>query len=698
MMKRQSAMVVRQSLLRLMTGIASSMLLMAGLMYLVERTGTEVNLAMVFESLKAIPSEVLWLYTLIVIANTFARAVRYRLLVDTRTNALKTRFAPLLVVTAIRNMVVDLLPARIGELVFVGMLKRACATPAASGLAAVALSLLLDIVVLIPLLAGVALVPLTGPALREGSLPAALLLTVLSVVAALVLWPGLRLMARWCQGIGADRPWLRRPVAFLSDIADALNRSRHAGILGRALAITAVIRLLKYSGLTLLFFAVVSGPGLQDTDTVVTDVVAALVASEVGASLPIPTLMSFGAYEAGGAAALGLLGYPLALALLVLLTVHIASQILDYAIGGICLIVFFLIRPGRKNHRHREHENLSAPPGRRWAYVGFAALVLVLAGGLLVYQLDRVRSARSLVAPPAGAIAVSEGAVAAMPNELDGWLVWSSNRYGNHDILRMHLQDRHISRLTDHPHTETFPRISHDGRAIVFMRSRQPWVSLRDLVNWDVYLLDLKTGQEQLLAEYAGAPTWSADGESVFFQRRGVEFVERNLSSGKERVLFRSAGGGLPEGVKFYEPSLSADRKLLAVTLRGSRRMIAIVDERGALRDSGDGCQLTWSPEDRFVYWIGDGGQMQNQVYRQKGSGGTAFPWLDLPVPYSHEYFPKLNRDGRYLVLGASAGGHEHDVADYEIFLWPVGESADQASRLTFHSGNDNWPDIFIER
>ena len=120
-----------------------------------------------------------------------------------------------------------------------------------------------------------------------------------------------------------------------------------------------------------------------------TDVVAALVASEVGASLPIPTLMGFGAYEAGGAAALGLLGYPLALALLVLLTVHIVSQILDYAIGGICLVVFFLISPGRRDRRRSENASVSAPSHGRWSYIGAAALTLVLAGGLLVYQLAR---------------------------------------------------------------------------------------------------------------------------------------------------------------------------------------------------------------------------------------------------------------------------------------------------------------------
>ena len=48
-------------------------------------------------------------------------------------------------------------------------------------------------------------------------------------------------------------------------------------------------------------------------------------------------------------------------------------------------------------------------------------------------------------------------------------------------------------------------------------------------------------------------------------------------------------------------------------------------------------------------------------------------------------------------MLGASAGGHEHDVADYEIFLWQVGAPADQVQRLTFHSGNDNWPDIYTD-
>ena len=53
-----------------------------------------------------------------------------------------------------------------------------------------------------------------------------------------------------------------------------------------------------------------------------------------------------------------------------------------------------------------------------------------------------------------------------------------------------------------------------------------------------------------------------------------------------------------------------------------------------------------------------------------------------------------------YMVFGASRSPkeHEHDVADYEIFLWKKGSDAGKATRLTFHTGNDNWPDVYIEK
>ena len=110
----------------------------------------------------------------------------------------------------------------------------------------------------------------------------------------------------------------------------------------------------------------------------------------------------------------------------------------------------------------------------------------------------------------------------------------------------------------------------------------------------------------------------------------------------------------------------------------------------------GDSCQLTWSPDDAFVYLVDSGGHMGTRILRFVPGADRRTRWLDMPGPYSHEYFPRLSQDGNYLVLGASAGGHEHDVADYEIFLWQVDTPNEDAVRLTFHTGNDSWPDIHI--
>jgi Tol biopolymer transport system component len=149
---------------------------------------------------------------------------------------------------------------------------------------------------------------------------------------------------------------------------------------------------------------------------------------------------------------------------------------------------------------------------------------LLLGIALFLSQWDRVRSARSQVPPPMGQAirdVVVAGTSTTEISRLNGWVVWSSNRFGNHDILKMNLADRSIHRLTEHPHAESFPRISPDGRKIIFARSRQPWVSLRNPIPWDVYLLDLESGSERLLAEFGNAPTWSTDGSLAYFQRRG---------------------------------------------------------------------------------------------------------------------------------------------------------------------------------
>jgi len=40
---------------------------------------------------------------------------------------------------------------------------------------------------------------------------------------------------------------------------------------------------------------------------------------------------------------------------------------------------------------------------------------------------------------------------------------------------------------------------------------------------------------------------------------------------------------------------------------------------------------------------------------------------------------------------------HEHDLADYEVYIWDINTDKEKGPvRITFHTGNDRWPDIHI--
>lgn len=280
----------------------------------------------------------------------------------------------------------------------------------------------------------------------------------------------------------------------------------------------------------------------------------------------------------------------------------------------------------------------------------------------------------------------------------EGFVVWSSNRSGSHSIFRMTLPDMQITQLTDHPNVDYHPRISPDGARIVFARSREPGLSTRNQHDWNVIILDLDTGREQLLHEFGNFPTWSADGKRVYFQFKVAQLGEFNIETGEARIAFPRGRGQVKPGTGLQTPHMSPDGDRMAVTLRFEQNMTAIVDMKGRIRKIANGCQLTWSPEGNFLYFVDYGGRMKNAVYVYEPSTGKPQKWFDMPGGFSHEYFPKLSADERWLVFGASRSekAHEHDQADFENFIWQVGTPIETATRLTFDEGNDNYPDIYL--
>ncbi len=634
------------------------------------------------------------LYALTGLIQAWLRGLRYGVILRTTEPAVPGNWH-LFLVSMSRNMFVDMLPARLGELSYIAMLNRGYQVAAGACLSSLAISFVFDLVALALLLLLLLLGQLLLGSLQTWLIGSFLMVALLCLLLLVLLFPVATRVGRFLQESGAENLRLiGRAVAFLESTAATLARTRRAGIFGPVLLLSLGVRLVKYLGLYLLFLAVAS-PSFMGIDTRPAPVLAALVSAEASAALPVPAFMSFGTYEAGGALAMVALGAEKSASVLIMLALHLWSQVMDYSLG-IAAFILFVFSAGRR--RQAVARTASRGRGRL-----LASLLLLLVAAAALYGLFELRKVKKLgmLPPPSTEQGRLLPATARdrdpLLASLHGFIVWSSKRYGNHDIFMFTLPQKKLVRLTDNPHTEYFPRISPDGTRIVFCRSQEPWVSQRNYYAWDVYMLDLATGGEHLIARDANTPTWSADGKRVFFQRNGNTFVSHDLATGREEVVYAS-GNNLPlaSSVILETPSWSASRRQMAVTLRGTKRMTAVVGPGSAIHQVGGGCQLAWAPDSSYLYYVDHGGRGRNAIFRVDPETLSRTLWFDAEGEYSHEYFPKVANSGDFMVYGASTGGHEHDRADYEIFLWPVGRPAAAAVRISYFTGNDCWPDIFL--
>ncbi|MCI5138921.1 MAG: hypothetical protein D3922_11030, partial [Candidatus Electrothrix sp. AR1] len=485
-------------------------------------------------------------------------------------------------------------------------------------------------------------------------------------------------------------------VKLLRDTSISIQHVALQGIIGRVLVLSLGVRIAKYAGLYLLFCGVVSG-SFPDITRDVIHVVTTLISAEASAGLPVPTFMSFGTYEAGGTLALIALGASKASSVVVMLALHIWSQCIDYAFGIGATILFTLSVIDQK-YIFNKAKNDGI---RHWKLLACALFMLFAGGFFLGVQLWQMHKT-GWVHPPSPGSAISipstvERKTNPVFDNLHGFVIWSSNRFGNHDLVMLNLPELKLTRLTTDPHTEYFPRISPDGAKVLFCRSQEPWVSQRNKFAWDTWIMDLATGTTRLLAKNANTPTWSADGEKVYFVRQANQFVEYTLANQKEIVVFETGKNhSLNDSIQLETPVRSEAKQALAVTIRGGARGTFILNKDKSLQQVGRGCQLNWSPDSSFLYLVDHQKTGGNAFFKVNPETLEKKLWFDAPGAYSHEYFPKISNTGDILVFGASTGGHEHDRADYEIFLWPIGTPMGNTARLSFHTGNDNWPDIYL--
>ncbi|RMH23380.1 MAG: hypothetical protein D6696_00855 [Acidobacteria bacterium] len=320
-------------------------------------------------------------------------------------------------------------------------------------------------------------------------------------------------------------------------------------------------------------------------------------------------------------------------------------------------------------------------------------LVLLLAAQLLAGCGREALDARQ---PPPSP---SPPAVAAPAG--DGLVVWESDRSGAWRIWIRPLDGGPPRRLSpDEPgRAHCCPHLSPDGAGVVYLSlprgaERYPQSGAEGVLR----LIRPDGTGDRLLAPRAR--TYFEHRAAVWRDGRQLIYV---AGDGATRLLELASGESRP----LTAPRVEPHGWLIDPTLRHAvigTGTLAVYDPSRRRVDPDrplGGCQPYFSHDGRWVYWVaGAGGPIRA---RELASGRliTLLRKNDprLPPGRGYVYFPMLAADLTLLAVAASEGEHDHQRADYDVFVVETDpqtlEVIGEAWRVTDHPATDRFPDVY---
>ncbi|MCD1295891.1 hypothetical protein CUJ83_12885 [Methanocella sp. CWC-04] len=192
----------------------------------------------------------------------------------------------------------------------------------------------------------------------------------------------------------------------------------------------------------------------------------------------------------------------------------------------------------------------------------------------------------------------------------------------------LYLQDRNgITRLTNNDRHENNPALSPDGKKVAFHAG-----DINDLLSWDIYVLDLETGEETRLTDNRvidGHPDWSPDCTKLVFG--SFRDAQGNPSGAADIYVINIDGTGLKRltdsPYEDNDPEWSPDGTKIAFkstrdTLQSAREEIYVMDSDGSnirklttTSGSQSDHDPSWSPDSSEIVFT-----------RYEGSR----PWTDI--------------------------------------------------------------------
>lgn len=250
----------------------------------------------------------------------------------------------LYLVVLVRNFFSDLLPARLGSLVYVFLATTRLGVPLGAATSSFAFAFVFDLIALAPLIVLAAWFAGAGSRISSAALVAgAGVLGAVTVGALLVLPRVFTLGGRVVAGLRfLPVRWREGGRRVMDDAAADTQAVRDAGLYFRLLVTSVLVRVFKYACLYMFLYALLRPRGYGFGDLPPSRVFLGLCASEAAASTPVSGIAGFGAYEGAWAAVFQLLGFPGDIARLTSISHHLFTQVYGYSLGALALLVLLL--------------------------------------------------------------------------------------------------------------------------------------------------------------------------------------------------------------------------------------------------------------------------------------------------------------------------------------------------------------------
>jgi uncharacterized membrane protein YbhN (UPF0104 family) len=337
--------------------VSLSILLSFGLAWLVLSRITPKDLAQTFSN---IYYPALFVFFGISLVASALRALRYRWLLSPNPIS----FGNILLVTFIRNLFVDLFPARIGSLSYVYVLNKRLKYPFEQAASTFVIAFVFDFLTLSPFL----IFSMLWVGLGATSVSNRTLLMIASVFLLLVflvlhkIVPLSKILLRFyaylLKFLKLDgKTWAKASTNKIQLTIDGLSRIKNRKIQWPLFLLSLIIRAGKYGSLYFLLYSLLQNHGFFFFFLSFWKTILGITGAELTGALPIKGIAGFGTWESGWALTFQLMDFEEKTAILSGIGVHLISNLFEYTLGILSILILIFPFISRKKRKTSLTEN-----------------------------------------------------------------------------------------------------------------------------------------------------------------------------------------------------------------------------------------------------------------------------------------------------------------------------------------------------